>query len=160
MPVPSGVARLRGLSVLGPVGDLQQFRIALEPFMRRRGMVVERAEPPREGEMLVRCPGDVAKNDDVVTVPNLADGRDRVVAYLFGDIDAADFRAKRMPQRNDFHIYPTSARSRSCRLFNRSSMGSTPRAPDWKIAVAFSVTYSNPISFRSAARAATRSGSA
>jgi class 3 adenylate cyclase len=56
--------------------------------------------------------------------------------------------------------YPTSPRIFVCRAPSTSIMASTDRAPAWKIAVALSAIHSNPIAFRSTARATMRSCSA
>ena len=81
---------------------------------------------------------------------------DTVYGKSFGALER-EWRASLQPQSLG---YPTSPRIFVCRAPSTSIMASTERAPAWKIAVALSAIHSNPIAFRSTARATMRSCSA
>ena len=68
--------------------------------MRRRRVIVQRAELAREGDVLVRRPVDAAEDDHMVRMPDRTDRRDVRIAEPARRIDAADFRAQRKGQRN------------------------------------------------------------
>ena len=92
MPVSPGVARLRRLAILWNIRDFKQFRITVQPFVRRRGMIVERSELPRKLKMIVWRPFDTTKNDYMMAVPGFSNIEDSFVREWSGNIDTANFR--------------------------------------------------------------------
>ena len=125
MPVPPSIAGLGRLTVLLPVGDVQQLWIPLQAVERGGVVGVQDAEISRKCYLLFRCPLHATEQQEVVFVQTPAYFLDVDGAQLPSDVDSKNLCAERARQS------PNRCHGESFFVVIGQAFKQAPTEPSW-----------------------------